>query len=120
MTAALCIGCGCDDRHACNALFGVGCWWLRFDATEGAGVCSCCQDLLADWDNFGRAPRTDLIADRFWRQATFMYENEASARAWMAAPQQLLGGRTPRELVLEGKIADVQRVLDQLRAGAYV
>lgn len=43
---ATCIGCGCDDRHACPG----GCWWLRVDYREGLGVCSECSDHVEAWD----------------------------------------------------------------------
>lgn len=44
---AVCIGCGCDDLHACPG----GCWWLRVDYDEGRGVCSECKACVAAWDN---------------------------------------------------------------------
>ena len=36
----VCIGCGCDDLHACHG----GCSWLRVDRTAGRGVCSECPE----------------------------------------------------------------------------
>lgn len=33
-----CIGCGCDDQHACDG----GCSWLAVDRVAGVGVCSSC------------------------------------------------------------------------------
>ena len=45
-----CIGCGCDDLHAClDADTGYGCHWLRTNGT-GEGVCSECSHLTAAWD----------------------------------------------------------------------
>ncbi|MHB1696561.1 MAG: hypothetical protein ACYCSQ_00420 [bacterium] len=44
---ATCVGCGCDDLHACPG----GCSWLRLDRTAGVGVCSECEDMVEDWDN---------------------------------------------------------------------
>ena len=46
MIPALCIGCGCDDDHACP----VGCHWLRIDRQECIGVCSSCPQFEAAWD----------------------------------------------------------------------
>ncbi|HMJ13783.1 MAG TPA: hypothetical protein VK524_20340 [Polyangiaceae bacterium] len=46
MIPALCIGCGCDDDHAC----GGGCTWLRIDRDECIGVCSSCPQFEARWD----------------------------------------------------------------------
>jgi len=46
MITALCIGCGCDDDHACEG----GCSWLRIDRQECIGVCSSCPQFEAAWD----------------------------------------------------------------------
>lgn len=43
---ATCIGCGCDDDHACP----TGCGWLRVDYEQGRGVCSRCPGHEARWD----------------------------------------------------------------------
>ena len=42
---ATCIGCGCDDHHACP----LGCSWLKVDRAAGIGVCSECPGALARW-----------------------------------------------------------------------
>lgn len=34
MNIATCIGCGCDDHHAC----GEGCYWLRVDRAHLANL----------------------------------------------------------------------------------
>lgn len=47
---ATCIGCGCDDLHACvDSLLGP-CSWLRVDYETGTGVCSECADEEARFD----------------------------------------------------------------------
>lgn len=43
---ATCIGCGCDDDHACMQ----GCGWLRVNRHIGRGVCTSCPDKLRTWD----------------------------------------------------------------------
>lgn len=48
MSIATCIGCGCDDHHACQP---EGCYWLRVDYAAGVGVCSECNDAVQAWDN---------------------------------------------------------------------
>lgn len=35
-----CIGCGCDDQHACDG----GCSWFVVDRNAGVGVCSSCPE----------------------------------------------------------------------------
>jgi hypothetical protein len=54
---AVCIGCDCDDFHACtDTSDGLPCHWLRLDREAGLGVCSNCPDHLADWDAGIRVP----------------------------------------------------------------
>lgn len=45
MELATCIGCGCDDYHACfDEEVGRPCNWIAVSYDEGLGVCSCCKD----------------------------------------------------------------------------
>lgn len=62
MTIALCIGCGCDDLHACwDEQEGRPCHWLRVDRRAGLGVCSACGDeLAAAWDAGDRTLRVPV------------------------------------------------------------
>lgn len=50
MEIAQCIGCGCDDMHACVHTNGEACSWLAVDRHEGRGVCSACRGDLARWN----------------------------------------------------------------------
>jgi len=56
---ASCIGCGCDDFHACPD----GCWWLRVDYKAARGVCSRCEEHLEAWDRGDRTPRAVSAAE---------------------------------------------------------
>lgn len=56
---ANCIGCGCDDHHAC----GDGCWWLRVDYGARLGVCSSCEAFVEQWDAGDRTPHAAPIAE---------------------------------------------------------
>jgi hypothetical protein len=47
---ALCIGCRCDDDHACPG----GCSWLVVDRNLGLGVCSQCPSSLGRFHPFKR------------------------------------------------------------------
>lgn len=48
---AACIGCGCDDCHACwDEEAGQPCHWVRLDRDSGRGVCSACPDHIGRWD----------------------------------------------------------------------
>lgn len=65
---ATCIGCGCDDQHACDG----GCHWLRVDYDKGVGVCSACDPFREAWDAahaFGPA-HFDLVS-HLHRQCRF-------------------------------------------------
>jgi hypothetical protein len=115
---ALCIGCGCDEHHACNH-GGTGCWWMRFDAAANVGVCSQCEDLVKAFDQGQREPFLTLIAERYYRQVMFLYEETASALAWLRAPQPVLKNCIPRELILAGRLDELRAVLDQIRDGVY-
>jgi len=51
MSIATCIGCGCDDYHACtNDETGQPCSWSCVDYDAGFGVRSECHEHLARWD----------------------------------------------------------------------
>lgn len=54
---ATCIGCGCDDNHACDE----GCCWLRVDYAAGNGVCSGCLDHVESWDKRANAQRSHNV-----------------------------------------------------------
>lgn len=56
---AACIGCGCDDFHACDG----GCFWLRVDYAESLGVCSRCPEFEAQWDDGDHTPHAQPIAE---------------------------------------------------------
>lgn len=60
MHIATCIGCGCDDHHACCGNDGA-CYWLTVDYAAGIGVCSCCQEQIARW-HAGDRSMTMMVA----------------------------------------------------------
>lgn len=45
----VCIGCGCDDDHACADLLDDPCGWLVQSATGKHGVCTECALTLPSW-----------------------------------------------------------------------
>lgn len=53
---ATCIGCGCDDQHACKGPDDLPCHWLDVDYARGHGVCSLCPDSLDDFRSGDYAP----------------------------------------------------------------
>ncbi len=56
---AVCIGCGCDDMHACEE----GCWWLRVDREVQLGVCSSCATHVSRWDAGDRSLSEESLAE---------------------------------------------------------
>lgn len=60
MSIAVCIGCGCDDLHACVGDEGP-CSWLVVEYDTCRGVCSCCQEQLERW-NAGERSILMLVA----------------------------------------------------------
>jgi hypothetical protein len=50
----ICIGCGCDEDHACVDINDAGCSWIREDQQCGVGVCSACPDEVDRFDAGGR------------------------------------------------------------------
>jgi hypothetical protein len=45
-----CIGCGCDDNHACPDLLGDPCGWLVQSESGRLGVCTRCPVTLRRWE----------------------------------------------------------------------
>jgi len=65
---ATCIGCGCDDEHAC-CNHNLPCHWLVVDYDKQAGVCSECEEYVTLWDQGVReykpdGRRGDILGDR--------------------------------------------------------
>jgi putative toxin-antitoxin system antitoxin component (TIGR02293 family) len=49
-----------------------------------------------------------------WSRALEVFGDEGKARSWMTSPRDLLGGRTPQELVATGDVQEQRRVLELL------
>jgi hypothetical protein len=64
---SVCVGCGCDDFHACQP---EGCSWLRVDRKVKIGVCSSCEHLVSVWD------RGERLAQRFDKVGRESEENK--------------------------------------------
>ena len=60
MALASCIGCGCDDMHACVGDQGP-CSWIVVDYDISRGVCSCCEPHMERW-NAGERSVLMLVA----------------------------------------------------------
>lgn len=91
---AQCIGCGCDDLHACPG----GCSWFRVDYGARRGVCSCCPDHVDRWDagDMGfqgqlEEPVVSAVVDQEYRQAVLKL---------LPLAQDCTGGSKPAAMVL--------------------
>ena len=57
----------------------------------------------------------EFIVDQL---SDFYEPNEA--RQWIFSPQKHLGGVSPAELIRQGRIEEVRRLVNQLREGVYL
>lgn len=57
-TVAKCIGCGCDNLHACLCEDGAACTWLCLNREIAKGVCSECAEYVIAWDAVKTGDRT--------------------------------------------------------------
>jgi hypothetical protein len=64
LQVAVCIGCGCDDNHACAGSLGDPCHWLTLDRRGRVGVCSECPDEMRRWNTGDRTPAPGQEGDR--------------------------------------------------------
>jgi putative toxin-antitoxin system antitoxin component (TIGR02293 family) len=53
-------------------------------------------------------------ANDIWMYALEVFGDEAKSRSWMSSPLDILGGRTPEDLVSTGVAAEQRRVLEVL------
>lgn len=91
---------------------------------EVANLLGTRPETVSRW-NQGRAyphagtERTLLELEFIVDQLSDFYEpNEA--RQWIFAPQKLLNGESPAELIREGRIGEVRRLVDQIRDAVYL
>lgn len=43
----ICIGCGCDEHHACTLPGGKSCAWVHVGPAGLAGICSACTNIFS-------------------------------------------------------------------------
>lgn len=64
----ICIGCGCDEEHACITK-GGRCAWRAVSSGMIAGLCTACADLI---------PPSQLAADLEDAEASMLHGERAS------------------------------------------
>lgn len=91
---------------------------------EVANLLGTRPETVSRW-NQGRAyphagtEKTLLELEFIVDQLSDFYEPN-SARQWIFSPQRLLGGESPAELIREGRIEEVRRLVNQLRDAVYI
>jgi transcriptional regulator with XRE-family HTH domain len=60
-----------------------------------------------------------LILEWILSELSEFYE-PSEAKLWLFSPHRLLEGKTPADLIQEGRTDDVLAIIHQLRDGAYV
>ncbi|MCH7543008.1 MAG: DUF2384 domain-containing protein [Proteobacteria bacterium] len=66
-----------------------------------------------------RTEKTLLELEFIVDQLSDFYEPD-EARLWIFSPQKLLNGASPAELIQEGRIDEVRRLVNQLRDAVYI
>ena len=93
-------------------------------STEVARLLGTRPETVSRW-NQGRAypqPRKEktlLELEYIVDQLADFYEPD-EARQWIFAPQQLLDGRSPAELIQSGQIDEVRHLVNQLREAVHM
>jgi hypothetical protein len=69
-----CIGCGCDDNHACQDLLGDPCGWLVKSRSGRLGVCTQCPATMRLWEagkrNFSERAKAMVIQRNLLERAS--------------------------------------------------
>jgi transcriptional regulator with XRE-family HTH domain len=92
--------------------------------TEVANLLGTRPETVSRW-NQGRAyphARTErlLLELEFIIDQLADFYEPRETRQWIFSPQRLLGGVSPAELIREGRIEEVRRLVDQLRDAVYL
>lgn len=91
---------------------------------EVANLLGARPETVSRW-NQGKAyphPNTErtLLELEFIVDQLSDFYNQSEARQWIFAPQKHLKGHSPAELIREGRIDEVRRLVNQLRDSVYI
>jgi DNA-binding XRE family transcriptional regulator len=92
--------------------------------TDVANILGTRPETVSRW-NKGRAyphastEKTLLELEFIIDQLSDFYE-PSQARLWIFSPQKLLAGVSPAELIRQGRIDEVRRLVDQLRDAVHL
>lgn len=139
---ATCIGCGCDDLHACcDSQSGRPCSWLAVDYSIGKGVCTSCENHIERWKagdmEIHRDTGTEGIDPvqilSMLEHCRFRFNDERDLQDGIAQvmstagvkferekvlgpqdrPDFLIGGSIAMEIKIKGSIAEALRQIDR-------
>ncbi|HEY3721085.1 MAG TPA: hypothetical protein VGL41_13215 [Roseiarcus sp.] len=91
---------------------------------EVANLLGTRAETVSRWDEGRAYPETNtektLLELEYIVDLSADFYEPAEARKWIFSAQKLLSGASPAELIHEGKVDDVLRLVGQLREAAYV
>ena len=92
--------------------------------SEVADLLGTRAETVSRWNNGHRDPHPSteqlLLELEFIIELLSDFYEPKEARLFLYAPQKLLGGQRPADLIKEGKISEVHRLVNQIRDGVYL
>lgn len=93
-------------------------------SVEIANLLGLRPETVSRWNQGKAFPRPDaqrqlLALEYIVDQLSDFYEPR-EARLWLFSPQRLFAGKTPADLIQQGRTDEVIRAIDQLRDGVFV
>lgn len=91
---------------------------------EVAQLLDTTPQTVSRWQTEEASPQPKLLKRLLaleWlaEQLSELYDPD-EARLWLFSHNASLNGRTPADLIVEGRVDDVLRLIDQLQSGAYI
>ena len=92
--------------------------------TEVAILLGTRPEQVSRWNNGQAYPRSStektLLELEFIVEQLCDFYEPNEARQWLFSPQKLLNGQKPAELIQQGRIDEVRRLVNQLRDAVYL
>lgn len=81
-------------------------------------------ETVSRWRQGHREPRPstekDLLELEFFIEQLSELYDPKEARLFLYSPQKLLGGQTPAQLIMQGDMSKVHRLVNQIRDAVYL
>ena len=91
---------------------------------EVAGLLGTRPETVSRWNQGHAYPQPST--EKMLLELAYIIEQLADfyepreARQWMFTPQRLLAGRSPAELIQDGRIADIRHLVNQMRDAVHM